>query len=314
MGGEIRVESEGIPGKGSVFHFTIAGLPAPLETPIPAPEGLLLLQNKRLLLVDDNDTNRQIFRLQTEKWGMAVVDIADPRQALAEIEKDETYDLAVVDMFMPEIDGAALAGEIRKRHPKLPIILFSSFGQREGVFDTGLFTAYLAKPLKQSLLFDTLVSLFDTSRAPVPLPPPKPVFDPDFAKRHPLRVLLAEDNAVNQKLALRLLQQMGYRADLASNGIETIDSLERQIYDVVLMDVQMPEMDGLEATRQIRQMATITQPHIIAMTANAMEDDRAICLAAGMDDYVSKPIRANELLEALSKARKKTNDPHGRTG
>ena len=123
--------------------------------------------------------------------------------------------------------------------------------------------------------------------------------DKEMAKRHPLRILLAEDNQVNQKLALRILEQMGYRADVASNGIEAVESIERQTYDVILMDVQMPEMDGLDATRNIRKLADATQPHVIAMTANAMEGDREMCIAAGMNDYVSKPIRVNELVEAL---------------
>ena len=126
-----------------------------------------------------------------------------------------------------------------------------------------------------------------------------------MAKQHPLRILLAEDNQVNQKLALRILEQMGYRADIASNGIEAVESIERQTYDVILMDVQMPEMDGLDATRNIRKLPVVTQPHIIAMTANAMEGDREMCLASGMDDYVSKPIRVNELVEALLKAERK---------
>ena len=133
----------------------------------------------------------------------------------------------------------------------------------------------------------------------------KPTFDSQFAHQHPLRILLAEDNVVNQKLALRLLEQMGYRADLASNGIEAIESLERQTYDVILMDVQMPEMDGLDAAREIRKLTSATQPHIIAMTANAMEGDRELCIAAGMDDYISKPIRVNELVDALMKSERR---------
>ena len=133
----------------------------------------------------------------------------------------------------------------------------------------------------------------------------KPAFDSGLANQYPLRILLAEDNVVNQKLALRLLEQMGYRADMASNGIEAVESLERQMYDVILMDVQMPEMDGLEATRHIRKLTNTPQPHIIAMTANAMEGDRELCLSAGMDDYISKPIRVDELIEALLKAERK---------
>jgi len=137
----------------------------------------------------------------------------------------------------------------------------------------------------------------------VPQPKVKPKMDPDMAQRHPLRILLAEDNVVNQKLAMRLLQQMGYRADLASNGIEAIECVERQTYDVVLMDVQMPEMDGLEASRQITARWPVDKrPRIIAMTANAMQGDREECMVAGMDDYVTKPIRVDQLVGALSNA------------
>jgi CheY-like chemotaxis protein len=131
--------------------------------------------------------------------------------------------------------------------------------------------------------------------------PAKARIDPGQAQRHPLRILLAEDNVVNQKLALRLLQQMGYRADLASNGLEAVESVQRQPYDVILMDVQMPEMDGLEASRQITaRWKSGERPRIVAMTANAMQGDREMCLAAGMDDYLTKPIRVERLVEALN--------------
>jgi CheY-like chemotaxis protein len=236
---------------------------------------------------------------------MFVVDTPYPREALSKIEAGEKYDLIVLDMFMPELDGAMLAHKIRQYDSNIPIVLFSSFGQYDWEFDTGLFNAYLAKPLKRSLLFDTLIALFDPGRTSTTNTPVKTMLDPEFASQHPLRILLAEDNVVNQKLALRLLEQMGYRADMASNGIEAIESLERQIYDVILMDVQMPEMDGLEATRTIRKLTYTTQPHIIAMTANAMEGDRELCLLAGMDDYISKPIRVDELIGALLKAERR---------
>ncbi len=161
----------------------------------------------------------------------------------------------------------------------------------------------LTKPLRQSQLFDTLVTLLAHGAAPKtgPTPAAKPRIDATLATRHPLRILLAEDNVVNQKLALRLLQQMGYRADLASNGIEAIECVERQPYDVVLMDVQMPEMDGLEASRRIvARWANGARPCLVAMTANAMQGDREACLAAGMDDYVTKPIQVDALVEALN--------------
>ena len=200
------------------------------------------------------------------------------------------------------MDGVELARKIRVSHPKLPMILFSSLGPREGDLDKGLFAATLAKPLRQSQLFDTLVTLFAAKPAPSKpaRPDGKPQTDPDMATRHPLRILLAEDNLVNQKLALRLLEQMGYRADLASNGVEAVESVARQTYDVVLMDVQMPEMDGLEASRRINAaFPDADRPRIVAMTANAMQGDREMCLAAGMDDYIAKPIRVPILVEAL---------------
>jgi CheY-like chemotaxis protein len=182
----------------------------------------------------------------------------------------------------------------------LPIVICSSLGRREAITQASGVAAILSKPLKQSQLFDALSVIFagPAEQAPVA----KPQLDAEMAKRLPLRILLAEDNTTNQKLALRLLRQMGYRADVAGNGLEAIEALARQPYDVVLMDVQMPEMDGLEATRQICQRWTPGErPHIIAMTANAMQGDREMCLAAGMDDYIAKPIRVHELVEALNR-------------
>jgi CheY-like chemotaxis protein len=237
---------------------------------------------------------------------MVVQDTGVPEQALGLLQAG-TFDLVILDMHMPGMDGAMLAGRIRQAGYTLPLVLFSSLGRKESG-DT-LFAATLAKPLRQSQFFDTLAGLLASDAAPSrPAAPAKPRIDADMATRHPLRILLAEDNVVNQKLALRLLQQMGYRADVASNGIEAIESIERQTYDVVLMDVQMPEMDGLEASRQITARFPKGQgPRIVAMTANAMQGDREECLAAGMDDYVTKPIRVDALVAALLAAPSRTN-------
>jgi CheY-like chemotaxis protein len=259
------------------------------------------LAGKRILVVDDNATNRRILALQTAKWGMVVQDTEFPHAAL-EMLKAQAYDLAILDMHMPGMDGAMLAKAIRDAGHALPLVLFSSHGRKEATDST--FNATLAKPLRQSQLFDTLIGLLarDADAAPRPAAAPaKPRMDAGMAERHPLRILLAEDNVVNQKLALRLLQQMGYRADVAGNGIEAIECVARQPYDVVLMDVQMPEMDGLEATRRIvaRWPSPAQRPRIVAMTANAMQGDREKCLAAGMDDYVTKPIRVDALVAAL---------------
>jgi CheY-like chemotaxis protein/HPt (histidine-containing phosphotransfer) domain-containing protein len=185
-------------------------------------------------------------------------------------------------------------------------MLSTSLGNRElAAEDRDMFAAHLAKPVRSSQLFDTLIEVLagSTRVAVAPAANQQPVLDPGTASRHPLRILLAEDNVVNQKLATRLLERMGYRIDIASNGLEAVESVDRQRYDVVLMDIQMPELDGLEATRRIlASHSSGDRPTIIAMTANAMDGDRAMCLAAGMDDYVSKPIRVAELAEALQRA------------
>jgi CheY-like chemotaxis protein len=183
--------------------------------------------------------------------------------------------------------------------------MLTSLGRSEIKEDMDLFAAFLTKPIKPSSLFDALVSIFTGQPIRVLAREGKgeAQFDTQMGQQWPLRILLAEDNATNQKLALRLLARMGYHADVAANGLEVVEALGRQLYDVVLMDVQMPEMDGLEATRTVRrELARARQPHIIAMTANAMQGDREMCLAAGMDDYVSKPIRIEELVEALSRS------------
>ncbi|MBI3243065.1 MAG: response regulator [Chloroflexi bacterium] len=318
MGGTMWVESAGVPGKGSTFHFMIRAEAAPEVKQREHLSGEQpYLRGKRVLIVDDNATNRRILTLQTQSWGMIPREAAFPVEALAWVRQGEPFDIAILDMSMPEMDGVMLANEIRKhRDPKaLPLILFSSLGRREAGVDSSTFAAYLTKPLKQSQLFDALIGVFVEGEIKIKTKPagaasPKPQLDPGMAARLPLRILLAEDNAVNQKLALRLLSQMGYRADLAGNGLEAIEAVERQQYDVVLMDVQMPEMDGLEATRSIRNLGGVSQtlagfkqPRIIAMTANAMQGDREICLEAGMDDYITKPIRVDELVGALSRRR-----------
>jgi signal transduction histidine kinase/CheY-like chemotaxis protein/tetratricopeptide (TPR) repeat protein len=305
MGGTMWVESAG-PGTGSTFRFTIQAIPvAPPESGEGRRRALLgeqpALKGKRILVVDDNATNRRILMLQAAKWGMVTQDTEAPEQAL-QLLQSARYDLAIIDMHMPGMDGSTLAARIRDQGHTLPLVLFTSLGRREA--GNSLFAATLAKPLHQSQLFDVLVTLLTHGAAPVAAPTAaKPKIDATLATRHPLRILLAEDNVVNQKLALRLLQQMGYRADLASNGIEAIECIERQSYDVVLMDVQMPELDGLEASRRIiAKWQPGERPRIVAMTANAMQGDREECLAAGMDDYVTKPIRVDALVQALMSA------------
>ncbi|MBN8506625.1 MAG: GAF domain-containing protein [Burkholderiales bacterium] len=315
MGGQMDAESPGL-GQGSTFFFTLR---LPLSTASPGTRREFLgqqpqLAGRRLLVVDDNATNRRVLALQAAKWGMVPVDCEGGEAALARVragqQTGERFDLAILDMHMPGMDGLQLAQALQQLAPQLPRVLFSSLGRRELGAAAELFSAYLHKPLRQSQLFDTLVTLLGGERAShAPAAgDERPRLDPELAARHPLRILLAEDNAVNQKLALRLLAQMGYRADLASNGLEAVESVARQTYDLVLMDVQMPEMDGLEATQAIhrRWPQASERPRIVAMTANAMQGDREACLAAGMDDYVTKPIRVEALVEALQQTRART--------
>jgi signal transduction histidine kinase/DNA-binding response OmpR family regulator len=326
MGGRIWAESDGVPGQGSTFHFTVQA-EAASRPPRPYLRGIQAdLSGRRALIVDDNAANRQILLLQVEAWGMLARATGSPAEALDWVHQDEPFDVALLDMQMPGMDGLTLADEIRRQgeaagapSPPLPVILLTS-GQWGSVADGLDVMTVLTKPIKPSQLYNVLLQLFTeapreiTSREAVRESP----FDAGMGRRLPLRILVAEDNAVNQQVALSFLDRLGYRADVAANGLEVLSSLRRQPYDVVLMDVQMPEMDGLEATRCIRklplsELATEAQPRIIAMTANALKEDCDICLAAGMDDYLSKPIQAQELVRALSKCRsrqRKTRRKH----
>jgi signal transduction histidine kinase/CheY-like chemotaxis protein/HPt (histidine-containing phosphotransfer) domain-containing protein len=307
MGGAMWVEST--PGEGSTFHFTIRAKAAPAPARAYLDDVQPELRGKRVLIVDDNATNRRILSRQVESWHMQPRATALPMEALAWLRQGERFDIAILDMQMPEMDGLVLAREIRNLqtpNAKLPLVMLTSLGRSEIKEDPDLFAAFLNKPIKPSSLFDALVSIFTGQPTLVLSREAKdePRFDAQMGKQWPLRILLAEDNATNQKLALRLLERMGYQADVAANGVEVLQALERQLYDVVLMDIQMPEMDGLEATRKLRrELPEPRQPRVIAMTANAMQGDREMSLAAGMDDYVSKPIRIEELVEALSKSR-----------
>ncbi|MCP4198945.1 MAG: response regulator, partial [Proteobacteria bacterium] len=302
MGGEMWVESE--TGVGSNFHFTIQAPAADITIPLYQQADHPDLRNRHLLIVDDNPTNRRILTLQVKSWGMTSRDTGDPLEALEWVRQNGCFDLAILDMQMPQMDGLELAVEIQKIKgiETLPLVMLSSMGQWESRHSNEELAVCLTKPVKASQLFDTLMSVFskqDRGRR-VKTPSGEVLFDPEMGRRHPLKILLAEDNINNRTLALLLLDRLGYRADVAANGLEVLESLRRQAYDVVLMDVQMPEMDGLEATRGInREWPKAHRPRIIAMTASVMIEDRNACEAAGMDDFVSKPIRVPELVRAL---------------
>ncbi|MDX1419213.1 MAG: response regulator, partial [Rubricoccaceae bacterium] len=367
MGGTMWVEST--VGEGSTFYFTtlVRETTLPDETDRPSLKGVQpLLEGKRVLVVDDNATNRKILLKQTENWGMQPTACASGAEALDWLDRGGTYDIALVDMQMPEMDGLALAAAFRARPAirECPIVMLSSVGQR--IRAGGVLDAALTKPVKQAQLYDVLTSVASTQErlrqmpaewtAPDPEPtspsmaaaspadpvretsaeappeapaeiPAEPHAEPPAAEpnaeptpepieaapsptppqpsrkpRKPLRILLAEDNAVNQKVALGILSRLGYKADVAANGHEVLKALELADYDVILMDVQMPEMDGLAATRHIRQsIPREKRPRIVAMTANAMQGDRERCIEAGMDDYIPKPVRHEDLSVALDR-------------
>ena len=300
MGGRMWAESE--EGEGSAFHieFTAREAKAPTRTPFDGTQPQLA--GKRLLVVDDNATNREIISRQAQSWGMEAVAAESPSRALALIEAGEHFDVAVLDLVMPEMDGQELARQIRRHlsEQELPLLLVTSLGRLPQAREADDFAAQLAKPLKASQLYDALMRVFagrDGDRQ-------APAEEDAETEVSPLRILLAEDSAVNQKVALALLAKLGYRADVVGNGLEALTALERERYDVVLMDIQMPELDGLDTTRRIHERwQSGERPRIIAMTANAMQEDRDACFAAGMDDYVAKPIRPETLAEALRQAR-----------
>jgi signal transduction histidine kinase/CheY-like chemotaxis protein/HPt (histidine-containing phosphotransfer) domain-containing protein len=324
MGGTMWAESEGIPGQGTIFHFTIEAEAAP-EPQRPFLQGSHPeLEGKRVLIVDDNATNRRILCLQTESWQMLPQATNSPIEALAWLQAGKPFDAVITDMQMPEMDGLNLAQKIRTLQTPiatLPLIMLTSLGRREALKDSeetaAYFTAFLTKPIKPSQLFNALAGIFsDQPKRVQPMEKTTAqLFDSSMGQRHPLHILLAEDHPTNQKLALRILDRLGYRADVAANGLEVLAALERQHYDVVLMDMQMPEMDGLETTRRIRQHELEHDDEhlrIVAMTANAMQGDRELCLAAGMDDYVSKPIRVELLVDALERV--KAHEHHDEEG
>ncbi|MBE9223084.1 response regulator [Cyanobacterium stanieri LEGE 03274] len=335
MGGSMWVESKGHvagdcpPGwqitshsetLGSKFCFTIktrfsSDNPTAIETQNS------LLRGKKVLIVDDNEINRRMLLTQCRKFGLEVLVTASGKETLEVIQGQPDIDLAILDMQMPKMDGVTLAKAISamEKYHHTPLILLSSIGHAEIEKALGQvnWAATLIKPIKQSRLYYVLskivqnphlkakpnqlanISLTDTMGGQ------------ELALTTPLKILIAEDNIINQKVITNILKRLGYRADVVANGLEVLDTLRRQSYDLILMDVQMPEMDGLTATRQIRTLWNSSNndfhgqpPHIIAMTANAMEGDRERCLEAGMDDYLSKPVRVEALIEKLKTVRR----------
>jgi signal transduction histidine kinase/CheY-like chemotaxis protein len=300
MGGRIWVESEA--DKGSVFQFVL-----PLR-PAPALEDTQRTQmrwpGRAALIVDDNPTNRRIYETQLRYWGLETVSVGSGPQALDAL-RQRTFDLALFDFEMPEINGMELAQQVSALGlaPDLLMVLCSSSGVTRKELQAGTeeppFHAFLTKPTRSDDLQDVIGRLLNGASAR-PARRTAPELDTTLARRHPLRILLAEDNVVNQKVGVALLKRMGYHPDVVANGLEVLAAVRRQTYDVILMDIQMPEMDGLEASRQIvRHVAAGRRPRLIALTANVFKTDQDACHEAGMDGFMAKPLDLDQLREAL---------------
>lgn len=304
LGGRIWLESE--PGRGTIFHFTVHVEKARQITDKNLDQLTKNIKNRRVLIVDDNPTNCRILHHLASKWKMIPKIATSAQQALDMITAGQMFDLAIIDMQMPDMDGMTLARNLNQRFGKykLPLILLSSMG----AFDSSptipqeLFAAYISKPVKQSRLLDTILQILADKEPAKEKKTNAKQLDPDLARYIPLKILVAEDNPVNQKLILRVLEKMGYLADMTANGLEVIEALKRQSYDLIFMDVQMPEMDGLEAAQRIvKEFDPTRRPVIVAMTANVMQGDRERCLKAGMDDYIAKPVQIHAIQNVIQK-------------
>jgi signal transduction histidine kinase/DNA-binding response OmpR family regulator len=301
MDGKIWVESE--IDKGSDFRFTIKTYYTTLpENADHTIDDLRHLSGRSILIVDDNATNRRILQLQCEFWNIDSVAVGSGADALKLIDMNTKFDACILDMQMPVMDGEMLAKEIRMRIDKehLPLIMLTSIGFNSRTPEVQqLFSYYVQKPVKHSRLAEILFSVFTQTQSMDDVRKDDELELFPVANDYPFKILIAEDNFINQKLIRNLFEVLGYKTDLVANGHEAIDALKHKKYDLIFMDVQMPEMDGYEATHKIRERWGGDGPVIIAMTANAMQGDREKCLVSGMDDYISKPLRLEDLMRVI---------------
>ena len=303
MGGNVWVESR--LGEGSTFNFTIkAKTSAKMVAETPLLPGFANLQGKKVMIVDDNETNLIILKSQLEHWKLATVVCKSAPRALEILAADKSVQLVISDMQMPEMDGADLARAIKNSANPVPVIILSSINDTSRKSYPGLFSAVLTKPVKQYHLLKSICAELGERKESVQQEEKQNnVLDASFAEQYAMDILIAEDNPVNQKLIERILFKLGYKVVLTQHGLEALNAISNTHYDLVLMDIQMPEMDGYEANRNIRKL-DIQQPFIIAMTANALSEDRDICLSHGMDNYISKPMKLEALTDILKEAHK----------
>ena len=307
MGG--RMWAESVPGEGSTFHFIVKVGAVPESMPPPHAGRLARLADLKILILDDNATSRKALFDQCRRWGMQPQAVESSSQALALLRNTSEFDLALVDLHLPGSDGVSVAAEIQKlpTAAMLPMVLLTPMGKKKrGSEEVRLVFAHAVhKPVKPAQLSSALERALLSPRSPAP--PPAPVqAAQSLAQQLPLRLLIVDDNAINLKVAARILQQFGYQPETAANGREALDKLDRQPFDFIFMDVMMPEMDGLEATRLLRKRQMIggynhyqSRIIIVAMTAHAMQGDREKCIAAGMDDYLAKPVRPKDVRDML---------------
>ena len=298
MGGKMEVKS--VPGQGSIFLFSMTTREGAASMRMPVNMNIAAVRGMHVLLVDDNYTNRIILEKQLGHWLLKTTLASSGMEAKQIIESGTRFDLVISDMHMPAMDGIELARIIKRKHPYLPIILLSSVGDDRNKAFPELFNAVLTKPIKQHVLCQYILQALSNKTSKAAETENTPQEDGNLSRQYPIKILLAEDNPVNQLLATHMLNTMGYEPVTAENGLEVIRLMKEQHVDLILMDVQMPEMDGLETTTHIRKEMAV-QPIIIAMTANAMQSDQDACMHAGMNDYLSKPVRLETLKIMIEK-------------
>jgi CheY-like chemotaxis protein len=307
MGGTITVES--VLARGTTFIFNIVAGKSQEEIKKIINFNARYTDGKKVLVVDDNETNKRVLQNQLEQWNFEPLVAGSANEAIKLFKADPAIDLVITDMNMGNLSGIDLAKEIHKLSPAMPVILLSSVGFTLQPDDQAHFKKILTKPVKQKILFENILNelrkhVQEDEKQSVA---PGKLFNEDFAQKHPMSILLADDNIINQKLIGHILEKLGYTHETVNNGREVLEAVNLKTYDLILMDISMPEIDGLEATRVIRSHQLKKQPIIVAITANVLQEDVQECIDNGMDGYIAKPIKLPEFVGLLE-----TFSPNGR--